>query len=332
MDRSSGYNDFEWAISVNRFMLKIVGLWPPDQDSRQIVGLKLRQLCSFITILFVVTIPNLISLIRVWGDMILIVDNMHISLSLSITILKVFIILYKQKVLSPLIDMIEEDWMKVKIKEERDVMLRCARIIRPIAMCGFFMIVFALIIMFGLPCFEVTRNYVTNSTYSRKHLPLPTYYLHDVTKSPQYELTLLAQIFAMFLCGISYSGIDNLFGLLVFHVCGQLENLHLRLTHMKKYPNYNDVLKYNVHDHIRLMRSIEMINDTFNLILLGLVFYFAILFCLQGFLIVNVMIQKYQLSINQLGWFIIGIVSLFLHMCLYCAVGEILATQVSERI
>ncbi|XP_032681352.1 uncharacterized protein LOC116848899 [Odontomachus brunneus] len=333
MDHSNEYNDFQKAISLNRLMLKIVGLWPPDnRDSRQIIKLKLRRLCSCITLLLVITIPSLIALIRVWGDMILMIDNMQYSISLSIAVFKICIIWYKQEVLAPLIDMIERDWMTIKIKEERDVMLRHARISRAIAMCGLFMILFALIIMFGLPCLEMTRSYVTNLTYFGKYLPIPTYYLHDVTKSPQYELTLLAQTLATFICGISYSAIDNLFGLLIFHVCGQLENLHLRIAYMKKYPNFNEILKYNIQDHIRLIRSIEVIDDSFNLMLLNLVLYFGIIFCLQGFLIVNVINQKGQISVMQLSWFIIACIIILLHMCLYCAVGEILMIQVSENI
>ncbi|XP_032681323.1 uncharacterized protein LOC116848873 [Odontomachus brunneus] len=328
MHRSNGYNDFEWAINPNRLMLKIIGLWPPDnRDSHQIVKLKFQRLCSFITLLFVITIPSLMSLIRVWGDMILMIDNMQYSLPLSMAVLKICIIWYKQEVIAPLIDMIERDWVKVKIKEERNIMLRCARIARAITICGMFMIFFAMISLFGLPFLEITKSYATNLTDFGKHLPIQTYYLHDVTKSPQYELTLLAQTFATSIGGICYIAIDNLFGLLVFHICGQLENLHLRLTHMKKYPNYDEVLKYNVQDHIRLIRSIEIIDDSFNLMLLGLVLYFAILFCLQGFLIVNVIIQKDQLSVMQLGWIVVATVSVILHMCLYCAVGEILLMQ-----
>ncbi|XP_032681356.1 uncharacterized protein LOC116848902 [Odontomachus brunneus] len=150
--------------------------------------------------------------------------------------------------------MIEGDWMKVKIKEERGVMLRYARISRAIAVCALFLIFSALIVILGLPWLEITKRLVTNLTESGKHLPISLYYLHDVTKSPQFELTLLAQTIALSIGGISYTAIDNLFALLVFHVCGQLENLHLRFSHMKKYSNYDEILKYNVRDHIRLIR------------------------------------------------------------------------------
>ncbi|XP_032681355.1 uncharacterized protein LOC116848901 [Odontomachus brunneus] len=312
--------DFQKAISLNWFMLKIIGLWPPDnRDSRQIVKLKLRRLCSFITLLFVITIPSLMSLIKVWGDMILMIDNMQYSLPLTIAVLKVGIIWYKQEVLAPLIDMIEKDWMKVKIKEEQKVMLRHARISRAIAMCALSMIFFGLIFIFGLPWLKITKRYFTNLTDSGKRLPISTYYLYDVTKSPQFELTLLAQTFATFIAAISSTAIDNLFGLLVFHVCGQLENLHLRFSHMKKYSNYDEILKYNVRDNIRLIRSIEVIDDCFNLMLLNLMLYFCIIFCLHGFLIVNVIKQKGQLSVMQLSEIIIACTSVLLHMCVYCA-------------
>ncbi|XP_032681326.1 uncharacterized protein LOC116848875 [Odontomachus brunneus] len=332
MHRSSGYNDFEWAISRNRLMLKIIGLWPPDnRDSRQIVKLKFQRLCNIITLLFVVAIPSLILLIKVWGNMILMIDKMQYSLPQLMTVWKICIIWYKQEVLSPLIDMIKGDWMQVKIKEERYIMLKYARISRAIALCGMCMVFSGIIILFGLPCLEIIKRYTTNLTDFEKHLSIPTYYLYDVTKSPEFELTLLAQTFATFIFGISYTAIDNLFALLAFHVCGQLEILHLRLKHMKKYPNYDEVLKYNVQDHIRLIRSIKIIDDTFNLMLLAMVLYFAILFCLQGFLMVNVMNQKDQLSVTQWAWCVISTISYALHMCLYCVVGEILLTQNSAE-
>lgn len=150
--------------------------------------------------------------------------------------------------------MIERDWVKVKMEYERDVMLKCAKVTRVIAMCGFFMVVLAITMIFVLPCLEITMRYVNNRNESEKSLPIQTYYLHDVSKSPHYELTLLAQIFAMFIAGFSYSGVDNLLGLLIVHICGQLENLHSRLIHIDKYPDFDAILKYNVEDHVRLIR------------------------------------------------------------------------------
>ncbi|XP_014477387.1 PREDICTED: uncharacterized protein LOC106745899, partial [Dinoponera quadriceps] len=246
--------DLEWAICLNRLMLKIIGLWPPDnRDSREIVGSKLRLLYTFIIWLCILTIPVLASLIRIWGDMKLMIDNLQYSLPLLMTMCKICIIWYKQEALAPLIDMIKNDWIKAKIKVERDVMLIYAAITRRIAICGMFIMLLSLIISIVFPWFGLTVRQVTNLTDPGKPLPFQSYYLHDVSKSPQFELTFLAQGVGSITTAIAYSAVDNFLGLLVIHVCGQLENLHLRLAHMEKYPNFDAVLKYNVQDHIRLI-------------------------------------------------------------------------------
>lgn len=90
--------DFESATRINRLMLKIIGLWPPDnQNARKVLQSKFRLLYNFITLLFVLLIPALASLIRVWGNMALIIDNLQYSLPLLMTVLKICIMWNKQK-------------------------------------------------------------------------------------------------------------------------------------------------------------------------------------------------------------------------------------------
>ncbi|KYN05656.1 Odorant receptor Or2 [Cyphomyrmex costatus] len=263
-------------------MLKIIGLWPEkNKNQREELLSKIRFLLNVIILITVLTIPVLMSLIRVWGDMILMIDNLQYSLPIFITILKVFIMWYKKEALLPLINMIMNDWIKVKMEEERIVMLKQARIVRLLA-------------------------------------------------NPKYELTYLAQTIAIATCGLSYTAVDNFLGLLILHICGQIENLRLRLLNLGKKTNFKEVLKYNVKDHIRLNRSIEIIDNTFNIMLLGLLFLFGILFCLHGFLIINVN-QGGHVSILQLVYYISTSTCILMHMCLYCAVGELLVTQ-SEKI
>ncbi|XP_014471323.1 PREDICTED: odorant receptor 49b-like [Dinoponera quadriceps] len=278
--------DFKWAISLHRFMLKSIGLWPPDsRNVHEIVRSKFRLLCNVITLLFITTIPTLVSLLRIWGDMTLKVENLECSLPMLMALFKISIIWYNQKVSITLV----------------------------------------------LPCFGLMVRHVTNLTDCGRPLLIQSYYLHDVSKSPQFELTYLAQGIVLFTGCLSYSAVDHFLGLLIFHVCGQLENLHLRLRHMEKYPNFNAVLKYNVQDHIRLIRSVEIIDNTFDLMLLGLMICFCIEFCLQGFLIVNIVKKEGQLPFMQLGWIVAMILYILLHMGLYCGVGEVLVTQ-SEKI
>ncbi|XP_025161024.1 odorant receptor Or2 [Harpegnathos saltator] len=331
MRDNASIEDLEWAIGLNRRMLKIVGLWPLENKDTNVALLSKLQLLFNVATLIFVLIPALWSLIRVWGDMMLMIDNLQYTLPLLITALKVSILWSKREVLMPLIDMIAKDWMKAKLEKERNVMLNRARITRVLAMCGGFMILLTLLITIILPCFGLTLRHVTNLTDPGKPLPIQSYYLYDVSKSPQFELMLLIQGIGLGLSGLSYTGVDTFLGLLILHICGQLENLHVRLTNLGESSNYKVALKYNVKDHVRLIRSIQVIDDTFDLMLLGLVFFFGVLFCLHGFLIINVVNRGNGLSFMQLCWFVSASVCVLLHMCLYCAVGEFLVTQ-SEKV
>ncbi|KAM0732897.1 Odorant receptor 4 [Formica fusca] len=125
---------------------------------------------------------------------------------------------------------------------------------------------------------------------------------------------------------MGYTAIDSLFGLLIFHVCGQLENLKGRLTDERD-SNFDRVLADAVTNHVRLIRCIEVIENMFTLMLLGLFLYFGTLFCLYGFLLVTVVTDGRHLSLVRLLFLITVLANIFGHMCLYCAVGEFLITQ-----
>lgn len=98
-------------------------------------------------------------------------------------------------------------------------------------------------------------RYITNVTDPGKPLPLQTYYFYDTDTSPYFELTFVAQGITLMISAMGYTAIDSLFGLLVFHVCGQLENLKSRLvTSSEKNPNFDHVLADVIMDHVRLIR------------------------------------------------------------------------------
>ncbi|XP_011060924.1 PREDICTED: odorant receptor 43a-like [Acromyrmex echinatior] len=272
-------------------MLKIVGLWPQEsKDQHEELLSKIQFLLNIILLIFVLAIPALMSLIRVWGDMILMIDNLQYTLPLLITMLKVFIMWYKKEALSPLINMIVNDWIKVKVEEERIVMLKQAKIVRLLAVCGILMILSTMLITVLSFPFAQTLRHVTNLTDPiGKPLPIQSYYLHDVSSSPKYELTYLIQTIALTTSGLSYTAVDSFLGLLILHICGQIENLHLRLLNLGKDSNFKAVLKYNI---------------------------------------VN---RGGHLSILQLVWYTSATICVLMHMCLYCAVGELLVSQ-SEKI
>ncbi|XP_025994642.2 odorant receptor Or2 [Solenopsis invicta] len=327
--RHSGDADFEWAIELNRYSLEFIGLWPKMKETtREKLTANIRVFLLIIMVAFVCVIPCIHSLIRVWGDLMSVADNLQFTLPMVSMIMKLIIMWSKKAALAPLLYMIAKDWLRQKSIKERKIMIRCARIPRMIIICGFVIMFASFILLFILPCFGITMRYITNVTDPGKPLPLQTYYFYDTDASPYFELTFVAQGVTLMVSAMGYTAIDSFFGLLIFHVCGQLETLKGRLTmNSEKNPNFNHVLADVIMDHVRLIRCVKIIESTFTLMLLGLFLYFGTLFCLYGFLLVTIITDGRHLSFVRLSFLVTVLVNIFAHMCLYCVVGECLITQ-----
>jgi len=90
-------SDFVWAIELNRFGLELAGLWPKSNGAAQNSLADLRVAGIFIVITFLSVIPLLWSFVRIWGDMILMIDNLQITLPLLVVSLKLVIMRWKRK-------------------------------------------------------------------------------------------------------------------------------------------------------------------------------------------------------------------------------------------
>lgn len=150
--------------------------------------------------------------------------------------------------------MIADDWLQEKTNEELRVMRNRARNARVLTIFGYVFMTVGFSFLVFLPCFGMSLRYVTNITDPQKILPLQTYYFYDKDQSPYFELTYAAQGLLLVAAGASYTGIDNLLGLLIFHLCGQMENLRERLANMGQFRTFNSSLAFVVRDHIRLIK------------------------------------------------------------------------------
>ncbi|XP_024867770.1 uncharacterized protein LOC112452015 [Temnothorax curvispinosus] len=238
----NGYQDFEWAVKLNRFILNLIGLWPKTvQNSRQRLMCNFRVLVILLSLTLGLLIPSIHSLTRIFGDIILMLDNLQYTLPLISCLIRIVIFWWKKEAIIPVVNMIAEDWLKVKSAQDRSVMIkraRSARIIITFAFCIMGTGVFYLIV---LPIFGISMRDTTNITDPGRLIPLQTYYIYDVTNSPQYELTYISQSIYIIVGMMSYSGIDNFLGLLVFHICGQLEILKNRLSSFDKCVNSHEI-------------------------------------------------------------------------------------------
>ncbi|XP_036140555.1 uncharacterized protein LOC105838769 [Monomorium pharaonis] len=348
ISKHTGYRDFMWTIELNRFGLKLVGLWPKTDGAIRDDTSDLRMVIIFIIITFICGIPLVSSLIRVRHDMILVIDNLQTTLPIIVVSLKLVIMRWKRTALLHIIKMMEEDWLALKLNAERNVMLKRARTARMIVICGYVMMILAFIMVIAFPLFGIPFRRLTNLTDRNKPLPLQTYYFYDTDKSPQFEITFIIQALTIFLSAIIYTSVDAFLGLAILHICGQLENFRRRLVNLVLCKDFNSTLRNNVVTHLRLIRFIagfnydnrmynlfililfaDKIENTFSLMMLGLVFYFGTVFCLYGFLLLTIIADNETSNIPFLRVFyvMLGVATLLVHTFLYCGAGELLREQ-----
>ncbi|KAH0954170.1 OrU18, partial [Eciton burchellii] len=322
---------FEWAIKLNRYTLTSIGLWP--KSGRSVWGkiaCNLHAFIVFLMIFVIILIPAMHSLIRIRSNIMLVIDNLQFTMPISTVLLKIVIIWWKKEAIALLINMIMNDWAKPKTAWDRTIMITRAQTARIITTCCYCVMGISISIAIILPAYGYSLRYLSNITDPGKPLPLQTYYVYDITKSPQYEVTFIMQALTMILCTLPYTGVDTFLALLIFHICGQLDILKNRITRLHKFANYVDALNSCVIDHTRILRAIIVIEDTFNILLLALFVYFGTLFAFYGFLILSLLEDGAYLSIFRVVYLITILINTFGHMCIYCAVGEMLVSQCNQ--
>jgi len=87
-----------WAIELNRFSLKMIGLWPENYETinKNDFISNIQASIIFIMIILLLAIPLIWSLVRIWGDMILMIDNLQVTLPVMVASLKLLIIRWKR--------------------------------------------------------------------------------------------------------------------------------------------------------------------------------------------------------------------------------------------
>ncbi|KAF3054319.1 Odorant receptor 138 [Nylanderia fulva] len=329
MSESSGYKDFVWAVKLNRMNLNMIGIWPTtNKDTMKIFGPDIRVAFTFIVITFGTLIPLICGLTRIWGDLILMVDNVRITLPIIVISAKLVIMRWKQKgtfIINHKRD--GEDWIASKVAAERDVMIRQARIAQIFVMFGYFILAMVSVTLIILPTFGIQMRHITNLTDRNKPLPMQTYYFYDTDRSPQFELTFLIQAITVVQSAIIYTSIDSLLGLVILHMCGQLENFKRRIAGLVSSKDFNKALSSSVVTHLRLIRYAKNIESVFTLVLFLLILQFAVVFCLCGFLLLIVLTENESINYSEISFMAIVFVSLLIQAFCYCFGADLITEK-----
>ncbi|XP_024876773.1 uncharacterized protein LOC112457772 [Temnothorax curvispinosus] len=93
----SGHEDYDWVITLNRSCLSLLGIWPePYKTPRSKLMINIRVIIILNIIIWSCVIPTFHSLIRIWGNITSMIDNLQYSLPLLIAIMKL-VLLWRKK-------------------------------------------------------------------------------------------------------------------------------------------------------------------------------------------------------------------------------------------
>ncbi|XP_018048245.1 PREDICTED: odorant receptor 13a-like [Atta colombica] len=131
--------DLNFAIGWNRFNLSLVGIWPdPLQNPKQKSGLsRCRFIIASFFMLGFVCIPQSANLVFIWGNVDMMTENLATAnIPVANSFMKAFTIWRKRKVLKLLVNFFYQDWYIPKTSGERTIMLKNAKLMRKISICG----------------------------------------------------------------------------------------------------------------------------------------------------------------------------------------------------
>ncbi|XP_076224808.1 odorant receptor 10-like isoform X2 [Nomia melanderi] len=308
---------YEWAVGVSRFFLKLICLWP--EDTHGVRRFMENLFINTLVVLFIcfMMIPTML-FVRKLEQFTAIVDNLVYPCTVFTITWKVFIFHRNRD------DMMAEDWSKPRTDEETSVMLHYANIVRVVNVCAFAVVFFAVLCADLFPIFGVNFRYTSPLS---DVFPIPTYYEYDVYHSPYYEMIYVVQVILMWFLLLGYCSVDMVFGMVVFHICGQVKNFRTRIAREKEFENFKHTLTAIVTDHIRLSRAVDKIENLFKLILLAQMLLFGIMLCVYGSGVMAAITENSKPSLTRIIYLICLVTSCIMQISFYFITGQILANQ-----
>lgn len=154
------------------------------------------------------------------------------------------------------------DWSEPIGDQDRETMLRNARIGRAISIVCSTLTYFML---FAFVSLQIWSNAENASEADLGGLLHPATFPYETSRSPNFEITWLGQLMGTVLTAICYSCFDTFLAVLVLHLCGQLTVLGTALedlanaTRRNDYKTFEERLRSIVNRHNHLSRFTNII-------------------------------------------------------------------------
>ncbi|XP_046610956.1 odorant receptor 13a-like isoform X1 [Neodiprion virginianus] len=325
-DSSSG------TITMYKYNLSFLGVWPFQKKGiRYTIHLGLILLTQV-----TLAIPEYIDLALNIGDVDKTIENLTCVVTVNMVIVKLIIMHIHRDSMVSCVNLVVADWDRIQSAEARRTMKRHRSWSKAVflAAMALLYVSYALYIVLAVTVTATSNCSGSNANGSCKMLPIRANYVVNTDLSPLYEIVVVLQsVQGMITCTANY-GVDTFMFFLTMHVCGQLEILQINLRRFVSAdaprPNILDARIFRKKIRILSERHCELVDfslhieETLNVIILGLLLFSSVLICLIGF--------RFILSVENgdlfgAGKYISYLTAILGQLFLYCFAGDYLQSQ-----
>ncbi|XP_043483796.1 putative odorant receptor 92a [Leptopilina heterotoma] len=320
--------DYNYVVKVARTLLTPLGIWPRYGNNTIFskIQVTLHIIIVFSFMLFLL-IPHLFYTFVDAEDLKKLMKIIAAQIFSSLGVIKFWTMIIKKKEIRKCLEDIEENFKNVETKEDRDVMVKNAKIGRmfTIAYLG---------LSYGgalpyhiiMPLMEERIVREDNST----QIPLPyltDYIFFQVETSPFYYEIFVLQIFISSLILSTNCGVYSMLAAVIMHSVCLFEIVCKRLENLSKELNIVAELRVIIEMHHRAIKYAERIERSLNVVFLCEVVGCTIIICFLEYGV----LQDWEEN-DALGTMTYAILmtSIFVNVYIICYIGEKLKEQSSR--
>nr|ARN17915.1 odorant receptor 44 [Cephus cinctus] len=325
-------SDVEYAIKLNRWLLKPFGIWPLNSSSTQferLVSVISQFVCCFL--LLFMMIPSIIEMFVSEKNFKARLDILAPT-SFSVTVaIKYIVFMTRGRQLKTCIDTIINDWGNVREKQEREMMIRNARIARLFAIiCVSFMYCGGIFYSIFLPLITA-KSLTSGNNLTIRILPYRSnYILFDPYVRPVFDIVYIAHCFCSFvMCSIT-TGICSLAAKFVMHACGQCEIVMSLLENLiDDDKQCSDIVESKlatvILQHLHVIRFATRVEDLLNEVCLVEFLGCTMNMCLIGYTILTGLEST---DTTKFITYSVLFLSFTFNIFILCYIGQILTNHV----
>ncbi|XP_025075352.1 odorant receptor 82a-like [Pogonomyrmex barbatus] len=322
----------DYSIQLNRWFLKPVGAWPSSSTTtikEKVISTILIIICY--SLIAYTVVPCILNILFEETDVHKKLRAVGPLSHWCMGGMNYFSLLFRSRDIRRCVQHMRADWRTVTKIEDRQVMLRYAKVGRFVAgLCAIFMHggVFSHSVLQGTtPTFEI----IDNVSVSVHVLPCPSYSkFMDTTQSPAGEIALTLQLISSIVVNSVTVGACSLAAVFAMHACGQLNVLMRWLDQLDDRRQEETVqrrLAIIVEHHLRVLSFVARMEALLNQIcfveLLGCTFNL----CMLGYYVItgwNVIEKKTSIA------YMIIYISMSFNIFIFCYIGEVLTEQCKQ--